>query len=252
MSRPPASLNQDGVDHVAVVLEQAELVLEDPRTAAGVDDPAGADGRLLPALTRSDRHPVGIPDLHVGDEVAPNRSMPASRFWSPRKFSNRPRSNCQLGTGACAVGPRSIRSARLAVVAGGEPEAQPALADLLALHVIHQPENLAEVITGDLLGRLPDLEGGLRRPPGALLGDEDARFRTRALELQTEGQPSQSTSENRDVVRLRRMLVVTQGALLSRIAPCSRSGVPPGLPRILSSSSAGGESDSLPSPRRPR
>ena len=60
-----------------------------------------------------------------------------------------------------------------AAVVAGEPEAQPALADLILLHVFHQPENLAEVVAGDLLGGLSDLERGLGGRAKALLGNEE-------------------------------------------------------------------------------
>ena len=51
----------------------------------------------------------------------------------------------------------------VAVVSRREPEAQAALADLLRLHVVHQAEHLAEVVAGDLLRGLADLEGSLGR-----------------------------------------------------------------------------------------
>ena len=63
---------------------------------------------------------------------------------------------------------------QLAVVAGGEPEAQAVLRDLLVLEVLLEAEHVREVLAGDLLRRLADLEGGLARRPLALLGDEDA------------------------------------------------------------------------------
>ena len=107
-----------------------------------------------------------------------------------------------------------------AVVAGGEPEAQAALAgsDPL-LHVVHQAENFAEVVAGDLLRGLPDLERGLGGGPEALLGNEDARVGSLLLELQPERQPGEPPTKYCHVVGPGRMPIVTHIALLSRTTP---------------------------------
>ena len=71
----------------------------------------------------------------------------------------------------------------VAVVACRPPEPQPALVDLLLLEVLLEPDHVAEVVAGDLLRRLADLEGRLARRPVALLGDEDAGVGARLLDL---------------------------------------------------------------------
>ena len=165
-----------------------------------------------PPARGADRHPVGIADLdvdHAGrpEQVDSGLVVPLAEVVLEPAAVELPARNRRVSRRP-ALDP--LGDAR--VVAGREPEAQPALADLIALHVLHQAEHLAEVVAGDLLGRLPDLERGLRGAAGALLGDEDARVGTRLLELQAERQSGQSAPEDRDVVRLGGMLFVTQGA----------------------------------------
>jgi hypothetical protein len=63
------------------------------------------------------------------------------------------------------VGPALDPLGQVAVVARGPPEPQPALVDLLLLEMLLEAEDLAEVVAGDLLGRLPDLERRQRAWP---------------------------------------------------------------------------------------
>src|SRR5690242_10543702 len=62
-------------------------------------------------------------------------------------------------------------------------------------------------MSGDLDGRLSDLEGGLGRCALALLGHEDARLRSCVLELQPQAEPGEAAPENCDVVAVSRLLV---------------------------------------------
>jgi hypothetical protein len=128
--------------------------------------------------------------------------------------------------GRVLVGAALDARREVTVVARGEPEAEPALVDLVLLEVVLEAEHPAEVVTGDLLGRLADLEGGLRRGAIALLGDEDARVGTRLLDLQPEGQPGQAAAEDRHVVAVGRPLVVAHVALSYRIGRVTGRGDP--------------------------
>src|SRR5439155_8507166 len=88
----------------------------------------------------------------------------------------------------------------VAVVPGRHEEAQARLDDLVVLEVVAQAADLGEVVRADLHGRLPDLERGQGRRTLALLGDDDRHVRTGALELERQGQPGETSSENRYVV----------------------------------------------------
>ena len=66
--------------------------------------------------------------------------------------------------------------------------------------MVAQAADLGEVVRADLHGRLPDLERGQGGRTLALLGDDDRHVRTGALELERQGQPGETSSENRYVV----------------------------------------------------
>src|SRR6185503_5569604 len=106
----------------------------------------------------------------------------------------------------------------VAVVARGEPEAQPALVDLLVLQVLPQAEVIAEVMAGDLLGGLAHLVRGLARGARRLVGDEDARLGALLLELEPQRQPGEAAAENRYVVAVGRVPIIAHSALLSHWA----------------------------------
>src|SRR4051794_23786357 len=81
--------------------------------------------------------------------------------------------------------------------------------------MVLEPEHVAEVVRGDLDGRLADLERGFGRRTVPLLGDEDGGVGTLLLELQPEGQSGKAAAEDRDVVALGWLLIVAHAALLS-------------------------------------
>src|SRR5207253_2980351 len=103
----------------------------------------------------------------------------------------------------------------LAVVTGGEPEAQAILRDQVVLEVLREPELMPEVLAGDLLGRLADLEGRLGGRALALLSDEDAGLWPRLHNLVRDGQPGEATPEDRDVVPFGCLMVIAHLVLPS-------------------------------------
>src|SRR5205085_1307770 len=118
------------------------------------------------------------------------------------------------GHGQTARGAALDALGQLAVVTRGEPEAQAVLVDLLVLEVVLEAEDVAEVVAGDLLGRLANLERGLSHGELVLLGDEDARLRPCLLQLMPERQPGEAAPEDRDVVAVGRLVIVRHGPLL--------------------------------------
>ena len=125
-----------------------------------------------------------VPDAGAADEVDPGgQRLLAEKVLEPAavelvRMDRQP-----------ARGPSLDALRQLGVVAGREPEAQAVLRDLLVHEVVREPKLMPEVLAGDLLGRLADLEGRLARRALALLGDEDAGLRPRLLYLVRDGQP---------------------------------------------------------------
>ena len=201
---------------MAVVLEQPELLLERESAAAGVEDPTRLDLPLVGALLAAERvrdlvlvvAQLDVPHAGAADEVDPG----CERLLAEEVLEA---AAVEL-VGVDGQAPRRAALdalGELAVVPGGEPEAQAVLRDLLVLEVLPEAEHVREVLAGDLLGRLAHLEGRLARRPLALLGDEDAGVGALLLELQTEGQPGEAAAEDRDVVAVGRLLIVAHVAL---------------------------------------
>ena len=101
----------------------------------------------------------------------------------------------------------------VAVVALSGEEPQPHLRQLLRLHVLLEPEDLAEVARRHRHGRLADLVRRLGHRVLLLLDDRDVRVGVRELELAGKRQPADAAAHDQYLG----LLCVAHGVLLVKV-----------------------------------
>ena len=166
--RPAGEPEPGRVDHVSVVLEQPELLFSvKARPLAS---------RIQRALTfRSSVlslpprvyviscclvAELDVPDAGTADEVDPG-----GKCLLAEEVLEAPAVELVGVDGQAARRAALDALGELAVVPGGEPEAQAVLGDLLLLEVLLEAEHVREVLARDLLCRLPTLNAASRAGP---------------------------------------------------------------------------------------
>jgi hypothetical protein len=151
-----------------------------------------------------------VAQLHVPDARATDEVDPGGQRLLAEEVLEAAAVELVGVDGEPARGPALDALRQLGVVAGREPEAQAVLRDLLVHQVVREPELMPEVLAGDLLGRLADLEGRLAGGALPFLGDEDAGPWPRLHDLVREVNPASHRRGSR-----RRSFGHCHGALLS-------------------------------------